>query len=856
MAKKITLAELSIDDKALIKSTQEIAKQLKVLKEDQTVLKKAGLEASKVYIQNASDIKILTGAYNENVKALSKRTQETAEAEIRQEKLTLALEAEATTIEGLRNQNKLLNQLRNTANLETAEGVKELTLLNAKLDENNAKIKENVDAYTKQKIEIGGYKDAIKEAFGELNLANGGLTGFIQRSQEAGGVTNLLTNSFKGMAKGIIGMTRASIAFLATPVGAVLGVIAGAVGLVINAFKRSEESTNKLKKAFAPLTGLFNKLLDVLEPVGEFLIDGIVYAFELTEKAILNTIGIIANALRSLGLDSAANKLTGFAQAIEETANASRRLADEEAKLIKNQREVERTQLNYQKNAERLRQLRDDESSSIADRIKANEELGAMLQEQGRAELELANQALLVTELRIQQEGEITELLDQKAERLLKIAEIEERILSQQSEQLTNNVSLRKEGEEKRKEIADKRIQGMEEELELLREQRRFEVQDLKEFQLLAVEEQKILDQKLKDRLISQTEYNTETLKLKNDLIEKEKGFNDAEYERLLEFEQKKQDLVNELRLRKEEDDEQREIIKAEIQFEKDTAEIEKLITDETQKTELLSLLEEERGLVLQEIRDKFNKIKEDALIETFKKEGELAEKNAQAQINIARQVAGILIGVLGDSLGVRLAGLAVDAAIQTGILTAASASAQARNYAQAVASAPPPLNIGNIALAVGQNATIEANTQAQKARIISSAALQGISSIAQKIKFREGGIVPISGPSHSGGGVPIFAGNQYVGEAEGDEGIGILSRPAFSSFMEYNNRFGEGKSYVGKYAGGGIITRQISPEGSMKEMQGLFSEVLETLSRPVVTVEDINREFNNKAVVENGANS
>lgn len=42
---------------------------------------------------------------------------------------------------------------------------------------------------------------------------------------------------------------------------------------------------------------------------------------------------------------------------------------------------------------------------------------------------------------------------------------------------------------------------------------------------------------------------------------------------------------------------------------------------------------------------------------------------------------------------------------------------------------------------------------------------------------FRDGGSVLIKGPSHELGGVPIWAGTQYVGEAEGNEIINIVSK-------------------------------------------------------------------------------
>jgi hypothetical protein len=55
-----------------------------------------------------------------------------------------------------------------------------------------------------------------------------------------------------------------------------------------------------------------------------------------------------------------------------------------------------KTQLDYQKSSWKLRQIRDDESLSIAQRTQANKDLGGVLKQQLNAELAIARQALLV----------------------------------------------------------------------------------------------------------------------------------------------------------------------------------------------------------------------------------------------------------------------------------------------------------------------------------------------------------------------------------------------------------------------------------------------------------------------------
>ena len=55
----------------------------------------------------------------------------------------------------------------------------------------------------------------------------------------------------------------------------------------------------------------------------------------------------------------------------------------------------------------------------------------------------------MVANLRIDAEGKTTDLLDARAEALAEISDIQERITGQESEQLTNRVSLQKEANDK-----------------------------------------------------------------------------------------------------------------------------------------------------------------------------------------------------------------------------------------------------------------------------------------------------------------------------------------------------------------------------------------------------------------------
>lgn len=456
MAEKIVIASLDIDVDALVKNTSELKKQIDDLKKSQNELAKSGDTSSEQFIKNASDLKVLNSAYTQNIKVLAENTQAQANQTAQIELSNLALKTEAQSVEQARELIKILTKERNATNVATEEGKARILELNNAIDTNNEFVKENVSAMEQQKMNVGNYTNSIKDALANLNPLNGGLTGFIARSQEAGGVGNLFKTSLAGVTSGFVGLTRATLGFIATPIGAVLAILVGAFALIKNALDRSSDATAKLSKITGAFSGVMNALLKVLTPIGEFLIDGIVAGFELAIASIDKGIKAVSNGLKFLGLDKASAGLENIRSGFEKSAKAGIDLAQAEKELEKAQRESRITQLNFQKDAEKLRQIRDDESKSMQERINANNQLGVVLKNQLKAELEIAKLSLEVANKKIASEGKKKELLDAQADALTEIADIQERITGQESEQLVNRNSLIKEANDKRKEAFEK----------------------------------------------------------------------------------------------------------------------------------------------------------------------------------------------------------------------------------------------------------------------------------------------------------------------------------------------------------------------------------------------------------------
>src|SRR5690606_28940035 len=177
-----------------------------------------------------SQLRITQQEYREVSNIVNALTDSQNELNSIQDRENQLLEAENTSIAAARQSNKDILALRNQLNPAIKEEADLIELLNNRLDENNEFIKNNASAYERQKINIGNYSESIKEALTDLDIFNRqGLMTFIAKSQEAGGVGNVLVSTFKQITTGIAGITRASLAFIATPIGAVIS----AIGLVL-----------------------------------------------------------------------------------------------------------------------------------------------------------------------------------------------------------------------------------------------------------------------------------------------------------------------------------------------------------------------------------------------------------------------------------------------------------------------------------------------------------------------------------------------------------------------------------------------------------------------------------------------
>jgi hypothetical protein len=840
MAQKIVIAELDIDIDALLKSTSDLKKEIDRLKNTQKDLAASGQSTSEAFIQNEAVLKSLNSAYASNVKAITESGKATVNQVAQAELLNQALNTEVTSIAEARQQNQLLNKLRNETNATTKEGQAQIAALNKKLDENNDFIKENADAYLKQKINIGNYSESIKEAFNNLNPLNGGLSGFIERSEEAGGAGNLAANSLGGMAKGFLGVAKASLAFIATPIGAFIAALVVVFGSIKAAMDRSSESTAKINKIFSIFSGVANILLKGVAKLGDYFINSYLKIIEEVGKKTDSVMKSISKGLKMLGFDGAAKSVDNFVKSTKGSIKAAEDLAKAEKQLENAQRNANLIQLKYQKDAEKLRQIRDDESKSIAARIKANEELGKTLQKQLNEELKIANLALKVSNLRIAQDGKTKETLDARAEALTRIADIEERITGQESEQLVNRNSLLKESSDKAK--ADLKTRQDNQKAASEKQQQELEKQAQAAIALANAElnlflqnnKSKLEDEKfLTNELVKEEENRLRLVqekKLAN--LVKEKGID------LQKLEQKK--LSNE------------QLSVAELEYETArialASETDNVIATNRKNLEQQLADERESQLLAQrdiDLQNAQSALEANLLFNKQAYEQELSELKVFLQnrkitkdqfIALERQAEERRVEM--DRIA-RINGVA-DQLQGYAKLTAGLEGVFGKN--KAIASATAAINGG---LAVTEILKAPAAPFVEPfASIVRGVQIAGVAattarSISQinSAKFEQGGIQEIGGKRHSAGGTKFYGEDGTMFEAERGEGIGILNRGAYAAFMDFNNQFGSGKSGGGMFAGGGIITQGVRPQS---QDTSFILDAISSMPAPVVAVQEI----------------
>jgi hypothetical protein len=185
------------------------------------------------------------------------------------------------SINSLTKANKELRAERNALNLQSEAGMKRATEINALLDQNTNKIKTNVSALEKQKINIGNYKSALDGVHPALGKVGQGL--------EAG-------------TSGLKQMTLQALRFIATPIGAIIAALAAVFTLLKSAISSNNEVLDKFENITNAIGVVMDVIINRVGKLGEALIALVSgdfdKAIDLTGQAFSGLADEIANAVR------------------------------------------------------------------------------------------------------------------------------------------------------------------------------------------------------------------------------------------------------------------------------------------------------------------------------------------------------------------------------------------------------------------------------------------------------------------------------------------------------------------------------------------------------------------------------
>jgi len=319
--------------------------------------------------------------------------------------------------------------------------------------------------------------------------------------------TDKSSKGFKGFGASLKAIGKVTgIVFLITEAFEILKETLGKNQKVVDAFKIGTEALsiafndffNFISNNIGTVVDFFQK---IFENPKQSLIDfGNAIKANLIERfnSFLETLGYIASAVKKVfsgdftgaledvknagkeyvdvftGVDGSFDKIVDGAkvagEAIKKYAKETIKTASANVELNKqaelaaviNQGLIEK----YDRQAERLRWVRDDETKTIEERLKANKELGDVLDEQEKAMLKNAKLSEDAAFAQLQKNKDNIEYQKAYQEALNETAAIEAQIDGFRSEQKQNQISLEKELAEQLKEAAELAQEEYEAELE------------------------------------------------------------------------------------------------------------------------------------------------------------------------------------------------------------------------------------------------------------------------------------------------------------------------------------------------------------------------------------------------------
>ncbi len=426
-------------------------------------------------------------------------------------------------------------------------------------------------------VKAAGGLDKLKDSLKEVNKE-------VEETQESSSkALDGVGKNAKKSSKGVGGLSKGFKGLGVAMKAAGIGLVIAALAKLSQIFMQNQKVADLFNTAFEAVSIAFNDFVGFIVDNSDVVVDFFKNIFEnplesvkalgasikanIVERfeSFLDTLGYLASAVKKVfsgdfagALDDvkSAGKesidvITGVndtfdkgAEFVEKNKDAIKgyitntiKAAKENVNLanaaelaaVKNQGLIEK----YDRQAESLRQIRDDESKSIEERIKANDDLAKVLDDQEKAMKENAAIMVAAAGAELEKNKENIELQKAYQEALNEQAAIEAQITGFRSEQQTNVNSLLREQKEIQQELAligksERDIQREELKQQYLEQKEIIDkqVSDETEKNILLLEAKKVYDEQL---LELNNQFDQQDLEAKQKIFEEKRAITDAE---------------------------------------------------------------------------------------------------------------------------------------------------------------------------------------------------------------------------------------------------------------------------------------------------------------------------------------
>lgn len=844
MAEKIKLLELDIDVNQLVKNTTDARTSVEKLKEELKLLKKEPAE-------NAKEISIL----NAQLKNASTQLREN---ELVLAKYTDTQNVNNLTIKEARNQLAAISVLwSNEAKLngENTEAAKKYAEAKLLLTE---RIKSEEAATGDNRRNVGNYTQSILEAGKSMGIFGGTFGNIIGSLQGMQGSLVAVRGGLTAASGGATGFAGAMNVVKVAIASTGIGLLVIAIGLLVAWLSKIDPVVDKTQQVFAA----FGAAIDVVKTTILKFVDGIKSVGDLMSK--LGT--IIANpidsfkqlagsmavaALEAAKLKEQQQELADAMQVQEViTAKANQQvreliLQSKNRSLSEKERQAllaEAARIDQQDFERKSKLVEEDlriNTAAISAKAQLNkQEISALKQKGVEYAIELLNQGKITQEdVDAYKKAQLAkiEILDETTTRQEKIQNQSDALEEKRQAKAEAYRKKLEEEEKKRAELAKQKqeaiLKAMQEELDL---QDAISGKDKNESELAKRYQLQIdlLNEQLAQKLISETKYQTDLIKIQDEF---EKGVEernlrisedaqkhfDAELENFKKVQQDKIDAANEandlLTARREEDRL-------------------RIATDYENELEIRRL-NGENTLTLQiEQLDRQQAVEIAAAEKIGADRNKIYQKYELAKAAIAKEVQRAQLGSLADGLGQisELLGKNTAAGKAAGI---AQATINTYLGVSQVLAAPPsgPEPLNTITKAIAIATTIGT----------------GIANVANIVKvptkFESGGKAATAGGNrHSSGGTKYYGEDGNVVELEQGENWYVLNRNASSAIgrlSDINQRYGGVSFHTANNSGfyeegglvgdGGLLQRSLTGG----DIAGVVLQAVDTAFRNVTIV-------------------